>query len=112
MLGHKAVAPESVYMADRMVRAALGRPAGSAGNLAGAARQRPHRKNENLTRRRHNSLPEHEQDTHGFFVLSGHCWYLLPAMCIGAARSGGPKYSFRHIGHPCRPVWCHRVTIS
>lgn len=73
MLSHKAVAAEAIYMADRMVCAALGRSAGASGNLTGASRQRPHRKNENLTRRRHHSLPEHEQNTHGLFVLSGHC---------------------------------------
>ena len=73
MLGHKAVTPKAIYVADRMVRAALGCPTGSSGNFAGAACQRPHCEYENLSRRRHDSLPKHEQDTHGLFVLSGHC---------------------------------------
>ena len=68
-------------MADRVVRTATGDSAGTPGNLAGAARQRSHRDDEDFACRGQDSLAEHQQNTHGLFILSGHYCYLLPATC-------------------------------
>ena len=68
-------------MADRVVRAATGDSAGTPSNLAGTTRERPHRDDEDFARRRQNSLAEHQQNTHGLFILSGHYCYLPPATC-------------------------------
>ena len=81
MLGNEAVTAKPIHMADRMVRAATGNPAGTSSDFAGTTCERSHRDDEDFACRGQNSLAEHQQNAHGLFILSGHYCYLLPATC-------------------------------